>query len=89
MENPLIQELRDALAFSAAYRSEKHPNAEAFVAASQASVRAVLEELEEWRTGTRRIYDAIKLTKKQRADAFANSPVPRIPWQDYGKPRQG
>lgn len=46
MENPLIQELRDALAFSAGYRSEKHPAAEAIVMASQASVRAVLDELE-------------------------------------------
>lgn len=46
MENPLIQELRDALALSAGYRSEKHPNAEAVVITSQASVKAALDELE-------------------------------------------
>ena len=46
MENPLIQELRDSLALSAGYKSDKHPGAEAVVITSQASVKAALEELE-------------------------------------------
>lgn len=46
MENPLIKELREALALSAGYRSEKHPGAEAVVITSQASVQAVLKELD-------------------------------------------
>lgn len=46
MENPLIKELREALALSAGYRSENHPGAEAVVITSQASVQAVLKELD-------------------------------------------
>lgn len=46
MENPQIQELRDALKFSADHRSENHPGAEAAVITSQASVRAALDELD-------------------------------------------
>lgn len=49
MENPLIQKLREDLALSAGHRSEKHPNAEAVVITSQASVKAALDELDELR----------------------------------------
>lgn len=86
MENPHIQKLRDDLAFSAGYRSEKHPTAEAVVMTTQAAARAALEELDEWRAGNRRIYDAPELTEEQKN---MPSPVPVLPWKDYDNPRQG
>lgn len=86
MENPLIAKLRDDLAFSAGYKSDKHPGAEAIVMTAQECVKAALDEIDEWRTGKRRIYDAPELTEEQKT---MPSPVPVIPWKDYGKPRQG
>lgn len=86
METLLIQKLRDDLAFSAGYKSEKHPGAEAVVITTQAAVKAALDELDQWRSGTRRIYDAPALTEEQKNTP---SPVPVIPWKDYGNPRQG
>lgn len=46
MENPQIQKLREALEFSASYRSAKHPGADAIVMASQECVRIALAELD-------------------------------------------
>jgi hypothetical protein len=86
MDNALIQKLRDDLAFSAGYKSEKHPGAEAVVITTQAAVKAALDELDQWRAGHRHIIEVPKLTKKQKN---MPSPVPVLPWVDYGNPRQG
>ncbi len=57
MDNPLIQKLRDDLAFAAGYKSDKHPGAEAVVITTQAAVKAALDELNEWRSGQRDIIE--------------------------------
>lgn len=52
----------------------------------EAELRSALDELKEWRTGMRRIYDVPELTEEQKN---MPGPAPVVPWKDYGKTRQG
>lgn len=93
MNTESVNELRSALKLSAGQGES------CAVMTTQQAVRGVLleveqldelnkkyfAELEEWRTGNKGRYAVPKLTEEQRN----SSPVPVIPWRDYGNPRRG
>ncbi len=80
-----VEKLRDDLAF--AMQGNRMPEAEAVVMTTQATVRGVLLEIERLRDRVKnpQFYKVPKLTAAQKK----LSPVPVVPWRDYGRSRLG
>lgn len=80
-----VEKLRDDLAFS--MQGNRLPEAESVVMTTQATVRGVLLEIERLRDRVKnpQCYKGPKLTPAQKK----LSPVPVVPWRDYGRSRLG
>lgn len=82
-----VEQLHKDLAFS---KQSNRPDAEAVVISTQATIRGVLIEIERLRDRCAKPqYYTLPAPKLTAAQKKAPSPVPVIPWSDYGRARHG
>lgn len=82
-----VDQLHKDLAFST---QASRPDAEAVVIATQATVRGVLLEIERLRDRCQNPqYYTMPSPKLTAAQKKLPSPVPVLPWRDYGRSRLG